>query len=300
MSNVPEGAQLSPDGYYWWDGNQWQPVETAAQVGVLQSDPNAPTSYPGDTDQTPTQTAEERSADLDRNFNGWLGEGNYALAAEALNGFDLEDINARLGTLSLEVIAALHQGALDNPRLGGMSQVALATKVDEPAYAEGSCARRFQVFLKPGTAPFTLEIFSLTDDFIGHSWFGIKRNDGKSLTIGFWPDSWTAGIVGAGRLHCDDPHAGEQQDVHTLDQAIGLDEARKILPVIADWDNSNYSLLARNCTDFVVNVWQAVTGEDPSVIFPHSEHPIVWSPALLAADIDDRNAAKALLDAHNQ
>src|SRR2546423_14830689 len=40
MSPVPEGAQLSPDGYYWWDdaGQQWQPVDgqdggTGAQAG---------------------------------------------------------------------------------------------------------------------------------------------------------------------------------------------------------------------------------------------------------------------------
>jgi hypothetical protein len=27
MSNVPEGAQLSEDGQYWWDGENWQAVE---------------------------------------------------------------------------------------------------------------------------------------------------------------------------------------------------------------------------------------------------------------------------------
>lgn len=27
MSNVPEGAQRSADGHYWWDGSQWQPVQ---------------------------------------------------------------------------------------------------------------------------------------------------------------------------------------------------------------------------------------------------------------------------------
>lgn len=27
MSNVPEGAQLSEDGQWWWDGENWQPVE---------------------------------------------------------------------------------------------------------------------------------------------------------------------------------------------------------------------------------------------------------------------------------
>jgi hypothetical protein len=27
MSNVPEGAQLSEDGNYYWDGEAWQPVQ---------------------------------------------------------------------------------------------------------------------------------------------------------------------------------------------------------------------------------------------------------------------------------
>jgi hypothetical protein len=26
MSDMPEGAQLSEDGQWWWDGSQWQPV----------------------------------------------------------------------------------------------------------------------------------------------------------------------------------------------------------------------------------------------------------------------------------
>jgi hypothetical protein len=26
MSNVPEGAQRSDDGRWWWDGSEWQPV----------------------------------------------------------------------------------------------------------------------------------------------------------------------------------------------------------------------------------------------------------------------------------
>ncbi|HEV8296011.1 MAG TPA: hypothetical protein VGQ20_01895 [Acidimicrobiales bacterium] len=28
MTNVPEGAQLSEDGNYWWDGYEWQLVQT--------------------------------------------------------------------------------------------------------------------------------------------------------------------------------------------------------------------------------------------------------------------------------
>jgi hypothetical protein len=29
---APEGATLSDDGYYWWDGAQWQPVDDSAQT----------------------------------------------------------------------------------------------------------------------------------------------------------------------------------------------------------------------------------------------------------------------------
>ncbi len=34
MSNVPEGAQLSDDGQYWWDGENWQAVEGAGAEGA--------------------------------------------------------------------------------------------------------------------------------------------------------------------------------------------------------------------------------------------------------------------------
>lgn len=29
MSDMPEGAQLSDDGHYWWDGENWQLVQGA-------------------------------------------------------------------------------------------------------------------------------------------------------------------------------------------------------------------------------------------------------------------------------
>jgi hypothetical protein len=34
MSNVPEGAQRSEDGYWWWDGQQWQPTEEGVAAGA--------------------------------------------------------------------------------------------------------------------------------------------------------------------------------------------------------------------------------------------------------------------------
>jgi hypothetical protein len=35
MAEVPEGAQLSDDGQWWWDGADWQPVpqEGGAEAG---------------------------------------------------------------------------------------------------------------------------------------------------------------------------------------------------------------------------------------------------------------------------
>jgi hypothetical protein len=35
---VPEGAQLSEDGSYWWDGSDWQPVPQGPDEGQLSED----------------------------------------------------------------------------------------------------------------------------------------------------------------------------------------------------------------------------------------------------------------------
>jgi hypothetical protein len=31
VNDVPEGAQISDDGNYWWDGEQWQPIAAQSQ-----------------------------------------------------------------------------------------------------------------------------------------------------------------------------------------------------------------------------------------------------------------------------
>jgi hypothetical protein len=38
MADIPADAPRSEDGYYWWDGGQWQPVndQSAAQQGAGQ------------------------------------------------------------------------------------------------------------------------------------------------------------------------------------------------------------------------------------------------------------------------
>ena len=37
---VPEGAQLSEDGHYWWDGSDWQPVAGAGANGAADGGSN--------------------------------------------------------------------------------------------------------------------------------------------------------------------------------------------------------------------------------------------------------------------
>ncbi|HSH22480.1 MAG: hypothetical protein M3Q48_05600 [Actinomycetota bacterium] len=34
MTNVQDGAQLSDDGQWWWDGSQWQPVDGEGDGGA--------------------------------------------------------------------------------------------------------------------------------------------------------------------------------------------------------------------------------------------------------------------------
>jgi hypothetical protein len=81
--------------------------------------------------ETPAGKARQRAADLDRNFKGWLAERNWPNAAEALNGFNRDEIEKRLAQLSIDKIQSIHQGALDNPRVGPKSQVAQMTGSDD-------------------------------------------------------------------------------------------------------------------------------------------------------------------------
>ena len=78
----------------------------------------------------------QRDADsLDQDYNAALQSGNWQDAAEKLNGFNKEDIQSRLSQLTPDQVAKLHQGALDNPRVGPDSQVAqltAATPANQP------------------------------------------------------------------------------------------------------------------------------------------------------------------------
>ena len=58
--------------------------------------------------------------------------GNWQDAAEKLNGFNRQDIQARLATLTSEEVGRIHLGAIDNQRVGPDSNIAQLTKPGTP------------------------------------------------------------------------------------------------------------------------------------------------------------------------
>ncbi|MGA8014300.1 MAG: hypothetical protein WCB85_00080 [Candidatus Dormiibacterota bacterium] len=52
MSQVPSGAQLSPDGQWWWDGAQWQPAAEPGESGPGAATGRPAMTAPGDTSGT--------------------------------------------------------------------------------------------------------------------------------------------------------------------------------------------------------------------------------------------------------
>jgi hypothetical protein len=70
---------------------------------------------------------DDRTAQLDLEYKGWLAEHNLPMAAEVLNGFNRGDIEARIAHFTPDEVTALHEAALANERLGPQSQIALIT-----------------------------------------------------------------------------------------------------------------------------------------------------------------------------
>ncbi|MEO5724993.1 MAG: hypothetical protein ABIQ39_13390 [Ilumatobacteraceae bacterium] len=73
MSNVPEGAQLSDDGQWYWDGSEWKAVEGGATGGE-----QAATADPAGTNPEAGRT----------------GPAEIAFNAEAGNEPDLPDVDS--------------------------------------------------------------------------------------------------------------------------------------------------------------------------------------------------------------
>ena len=54
MPDIPADAQRSPDGHYWWDGTQWQPVDPSDAATASSAQPaTASTSIPADAQRSP-------------------------------------------------------------------------------------------------------------------------------------------------------------------------------------------------------------------------------------------------------
>ena len=90
MSNVPEGAQLSDDGQYWWDGENWQLVEgangndnsNAGEVSAEQLTPVNDTSVePGDENLID----EQLKPYFEPNYDAVEDDYTYAEQAEVLD-----------------------------------------------------------------------------------------------------------------------------------------------------------------------------------------------------------------------
>jgi hypothetical protein len=69
----------------------------------------------------------EGDIDVEKEYAVAVQMGDWIAAAEWLNGYNYEGIEAHLAQLTPEQIKSLHRGALDNPRLGSGSQIAQVT-----------------------------------------------------------------------------------------------------------------------------------------------------------------------------
>lgn len=49
MAPVPEGAQRSEDGHYWWDGSEWQQVPEDERVAAVAAAAGGGTADSGDS-----------------------------------------------------------------------------------------------------------------------------------------------------------------------------------------------------------------------------------------------------------
>jgi hypothetical protein len=99
MSNVPDGAQLSDDGQWWWDGEQWQPVEggsaapgsgsSAAPPGDSDSEVTAEELQPvNDTGTEPgdeNQLDERKKPFFEPDYDGAADDTSYAEQAETMD-----------------------------------------------------------------------------------------------------------------------------------------------------------------------------------------------------------------------
>lgn len=96
MSNVPEGAQVSDDGQWWWDGQAWQPVTPASESGGAESGGAESGAAAGADDRAAAREAEGLPASLDdvtaEQREKYIGEPTMAAYVEVQNEVDVPEI----------------------------------------------------------------------------------------------------------------------------------------------------------------------------------------------------------------
>jgi hypothetical protein len=135
-----------------------------------------------------------RRKKLDDAYQAAVAKGDWKAAAEHLNGFNREDIVSRLAKRSVEEIAKLHQGALDNAAVGPDAQVALLTPELLTSYAGKFRASADLILSSPEAMKLVQEADAATVKFGGFA------EDGPSAT----PVAYTmANTVYTPRAHTD-------------------------------------------------------------------------------------------------
>ncbi len=103
----------------------------------------------------PVPVGPDKVPQMDALWEESLKKGDWQTAAEVVNGFSPQDLKARLAKLKPDQVAKVHQGAIDNKRVGQNSAVALATTVMvHPVVgpAQGDRAKAIESELKPEDA----------------------------------------------------------------------------------------------------------------------------------------------------
>ena len=96
---VPEGAQLSDDGKYWWDGTDWQPVPEGdtqqAEVGALSDD--GKWQWDGSQWQ-PADGATGDGASAGDGLAGALAQQGIAIQADAADASYIQQVAEHVNT----------------------------------------------------------------------------------------------------------------------------------------------------------------------------------------------------------
>jgi hypothetical protein len=137
MSTPPPGAQVSPDGHYWWDGNLWQPVNDDGGGGSSAGGSAAGSGGDQGSSGAVPQDGSQHGADLGEYIDKLVGP----LKLEAANAKDQGSI--LLATYDSSTHAELesftHQCALLSEKAYTAYSLLIEAGVKEWVYSVKAC-----------------------------------------------------------------------------------------------------------------------------------------------------------------